>query len=65
MGTFPDGFPMIVPAESMADVCKFLAHYPCGAGDTLLRAAIAKSPHRIVQGYARFSLALSLKSGER
>jgi len=47
--------------ERLADVCKSLIYYSCDEGDTILRAAIDKSPHRNVQGYARFSLALSLK----
>jgi hypothetical protein len=48
--------------ERLADVCKSLVHYSCAAGDNLLRTAIEKNPHRTVQGYARFSLALSLKT---
>jgi hypothetical protein len=48
--------------ERLAEVCKTLVHYSCDAGDTLLRAAIDKNPHRTVQGYARFSLGLSLKA---
>ncbi|MBI3408160.1 MAG: TlpA family protein disulfide reductase [Planctomycetes bacterium] len=47
--------------ERLADVCKFLGRGTCDSGDTLLRAAIAKSPHRAVQGFARYSLARSLK----
>jgi AhpC/TSA family len=48
--------------ERIADVCKSLVYYSGDAGDTLLRAAIVKSPHRTVQGYARFALGLSLKA---
>jgi AhpC/TSA family len=48
--------------ERIADVCKTLVYYSGDAGDTLLRAAIVRSPHRNVQGYARFCLALSLKT---
>jgi hypothetical protein len=47
--------------ERLADVCQTLSHSSSNAGDTLLRTAIEKSPHRSVQGYARFALALSLK----
>jgi hypothetical protein len=48
--------------ERLADVCKTLVYYSSDAGDSLLRTAIAKSPHRTVQGYARLSLGLSLKA---
>ncbi|HYH67317.1 MAG TPA: TlpA disulfide reductase family protein [Urbifossiella sp.] len=37
------------------------SHYPSLVNDHLLRGAIAKSPHREVQGFAHFSLAKSLK----
>jgi hypothetical protein len=47
--------------KRLEGVCKSLFYYSCPAGDRLLRAAIAKSPHRAVQGHARFSLAVSLR----
>jgi hypothetical protein len=47
--------------ERMTEVCKTLFYYSCDTGDTILRAAIDKNPHRTVRGHARFSLALSLK----
>jgi hypothetical protein len=46
--------------ERLAEVCRSLVYRPCPAGDRLLQRAIDKSPHRAVQGYARFSLAISL-----
>jgi flagellar motor protein MotB len=46
--------------ERLAEVCRSLVYRSCPAGDTLLQRAIDKSPHRTVQGYARFSLAMSL-----
>jgi thiol-disulfide isomerase/thioredoxin len=45
----------------LARTCQSLTYYHCRAGDRLLRAAIERSPHHAVQGYARFSLALSLR----
>ncbi len=47
--------------ERLAGVCQTLWHHSDRTGDQLLRTAIEKSPHRAVQGYARFSLATSLK----
>ena len=35
---------------------------PCPAWDKLLHKAIDTNPHRAVQGYARFSLAVSLRT---
>jgi thiol-disulfide isomerase/thioredoxin len=46
--------------ERLASLCHPL-HLTCPANDRLLRAAIEKSPHRAVQGLARFGLAVSLK----
>jgi thiol-disulfide isomerase/thioredoxin len=48
--------------ESLELICASLYYYHCDAGDRLLRAAIAKSPHRKVQGLARFNLAVSLQA---
>ncbi len=49
--------------EQMARVCRSLSHmHNFPAIDTVLRTAIEKSPHRSVQGYARYSLAMSLQS---
>jgi thiol-disulfide isomerase/thioredoxin len=45
----------------LAKTCQSLTHYYCRAGEKLLRAAIERSPHRTVQGQARFSLALFLR----
>jgi hypothetical protein len=47
--------------EKLTDVCQTLYHHSCDTGDAFLREAIDKNPHRTVQGYARFDLALSLK----
>jgi thiol-disulfide isomerase/thioredoxin len=51
-----------IDSERMADVCKTLSYRHCPAGDTLLRAMIAKSQHKQVQGEARFCLAMSLRA---
>ena len=48
--------------EQMAAVCKNLQIFPCPAGEKLMRALLEKSPHRPVQGYARYSLAGCLQS---
>jgi hypothetical protein len=48
--------------ERLADLCLSLRHYPVPAGEALLRKAIDKSPNRTVQGYARYSLALTLQA---
>jgi hypothetical protein len=43
--------------EQMTAVCMDVKRHPCAAGEMLMRALLEKSPHRAVQGYARFSLA--------
>lgn len=47
--------------KRLVEVCRSLTYHNCTAGNHILRAAIDRSPHRIVQGQARFSLALSLR----
>jgi thiol-disulfide isomerase/thioredoxin len=42
-------------------LCKSLVYHSDEAGNRVLRAAIEKSPHRPVQGYARYSLATALR----
>lgn len=49
----------MIDSEHLAEVCT--ATYSCPAEDKLLRAAIARSPHRAVQGRARYALACSLR----
>jgi thiol-disulfide isomerase/thioredoxin len=50
----------LIEDERLAKVCRSLGiHNACPPGDKLLKAAIDKSPHRKVQGIARFNLAAS------
>jgi peroxiredoxin len=52
----------LIQDERLAKVCQNLGRYnSCSAGDKLLQAAIDVSPHRKVQGFARFALAVSYK----
>jgi thiol-disulfide isomerase/thioredoxin len=48
--------------ERLEAVCKSPFSGSGRAGERLLRAAMGKSPHRAVQGYAHFSLALALRA---
>jgi hypothetical protein len=52
----------LIEDERLADICKSLMYSYCQVGDQVLRKAIDKSPHRSVQGYARFSLAICLRT---
>src|SRR5579864_2523266 len=51
-----------IEEERLADICKALMYGSGQVGDQMLRKAIDKSPHRSVQGYARFSLAICLRT---
>jgi thiol-disulfide isomerase/thioredoxin len=52
----------LIHDERLAKVCQsFGMYHSCTAGDKLLRAAIDVSPHRKVQGFARYALAISFK----
>ncbi len=53
-----------IKSSAVEKLCRTCWYYPSPAGAKVLRAALKASPHRDVQGYARYSLAAYLTANQ-